>query len=108
MNRVLSITSALLLSILLPGAVISDEYTVGQKDKRFSIKKLTVKVGDTVHFTNEDPFAHNVYSLSNTKTFDLGSYFQGDSQAVIFDKSGKVPVECAIHPHMYMEITVDE
>ena len=37
---------------------------ISQKDKRFSMQSLTVKVGDSVTFTNDDPFFHNVFSLS--------------------------------------------
>ena len=50
---------------------------ISQKDKSFSVDQLSVKVGDTVKFTNDDPFFHNVFSLSPTSTFDLGSYPQG-------------------------------
>lgn len=81
-------------------------FNVGQKNKQFTKKSLTVKVGDTVRFTNEDPFFHNVFSLSPTKTFDLGSYPKGDYRDVTFDTAGKVEVECAIHPNMRMTIVV--
>lgn len=84
------------------------EYEVGQKDKQFTEKQLTIKVGDTVKFTNEDPFFHNVFSLSDAKMFDLGSYAQGKSKSVVFDQAGKIEVECAIHPSMHMVIDVAE
>jgi plastocyanin len=38
--------------------------------------------------------------------FDLGSYPQGQSKSVTFDKAGKVEVECAIHPQMKMTVEV--
>jgi len=81
---------------------------IGQKDKSFSVDQLTVKVGDTVKFTNDDPFFHNVFSLSPASTFDLGSYPQGESRTVKFDEAGEVHVECAIHPSMRMVIEVEE
>lgn len=85
---------------------LAENFEVGQKDKQFTKDKLTVKVGDTVSFKNEDPFSHNVFSLSDAKSFDLGSYPQGEAKSVKFDKPGTVDVECAIHPEMQMKIEV--
>jgi plastocyanin len=84
------------------------DHSVDQKNKQFSKKTLTIKVGDTVEFTNSDPFAHNVFSLSDAKSFDLGSYPQGQSKKVKFDKEGTVEVECSIHPAMQMTIEVSK
>jgi len=81
---------------------------VTQIGKKFSASELRVRVGDTVEFRNDDPYSHNVYSLSEAKTFDLGSYPQDESRSVLFDKPGIVEIECAIHPRMYMKIKVVE
>lgn len=89
-------------------AACAKDYVVEQKDKQFSQKKLKVKVGDSVDFRNADPYFHNIYSLSDTKSFDLGSYPQGQSKRVTFDKAGKVDIECSIHPNMQMEIEVEK
>jgi plastocyanin len=82
------------------------QFTVLQKDKAFSTKKLAVKVGDTVKFQNDDPFSHNVFSLSDAKSFDLGSYGKGGAKNVVFDKPGTVEIECAVHPDMKMVVEV--
>lgn len=105
----MKLNSILCLSLLAASSlsvVHAAEYEIGQKDKKFTEKKLDIKVGDTVKFTNEDPFFHNVFSLSDNKTFDLGSYPKGKSKSVTFDKPGKIDVECAIHPTMHMVIEV--
>lgn len=83
------------------------EIVVTQKGKQFSPTELTVKVGDSVSFRNDDPFFHNVFSFSETRVFDLGSYPQGESRKVVFDKPGEVEVECAIHENMKLKITVE-
>lgn len=88
------------------GAAGAQDYLVDQKDKQFSQKALKIKVGDTVEFRNSDDLSHNVFSLSDTKSFDLGSYPKGSSKKVTFDKPGKVDVECSIHPSMQMSIEV--
>ena len=51
-------------------------------------------------------FFHNIFSLSPSKSFDLGSFGKGGSKSVTFDKIGKIEVECAIHPDMHLDIDV--
>jgi plastocyanin len=84
------------------------EHVVTQKNKAFSIKKLGVKVGDSIKFVNDDPFPHNVFSLSDSKSFDLGSYGIGVAKSVVFDKAGTVEVECAVHPDMRLLVEVQK
>lgn len=101
--------TSLLLALFALGAcgvAFAGEHVVSQKGKAFAPKKLSVQVGDTVKFVNDDPFAHNVFSLSDIKSFDLGSYGQGLSKTVVMDKPGLVEVECAVHPDMKMSIEV--
>ena len=86
-------------------AVHAKDVVVSQKDKKFSAE---VKVGDSVTFRNEDPFFHNIFSLSETQTFDLGSFPKGQSKTVTFAKEGKVEVECAIHPDMKLLVDVSK
>jgi len=87
------------------------EITVKQINKSFvmnsrTINSMVVHKGDTVKFENDDPFFHNIFSLSELQTFDLGSYKTGTSKSVKFNKPGKIAVECAIHPRMFLEVTV--
>ncbi|MBX2809889.1 MAG: hypothetical protein KTR20_14785 [Cellvibrionaceae bacterium] len=98
--------TAIICSVSL--SVLAENYTVGQKDRKFSTDALTIKKGDTVDFVNEDDEFHNVFSLSDAKLFDLGSYPKGESKSVTFDEAGLIEIECAIHPDMLMEITVEE
>jgi plastocyanin len=95
-----------LASVATP--VLGADFLVDQIDKSFSQENLTIKVGQSVEFRNSDPFFHNVFSLSDAKFFDLGSYPQGDSKTVLFDVPGSIHVECSIHPEMQMDIEVVE
>jgi plastocyanin len=92
---------------LVSSTTFAAEVEVGQKDKQFTKKSVTIKSGDSVKFTNQDPFFHNVFSLSDLKTFDLGSYPKGQSKSVKFEKAGTYDVECAIHPNMKMKVKVE-
>lgn len=101
----------LLLSAVITSTVHAAEFEVGQKDKTFvkdggKVETFSIKAGDTVNFKNMDPFFHNVFSLSDLKTFDLGSYPQGQFKAVKFDAPGTAEIECAIHPQMHLVIEV--
>ena len=103
--------SATFVLVLFSSAINAAEFTVEQKDKQFVkdgklIEKMTISVGDKIHFKNQDPWFHNVFSLSDISTFDLGSYPKGESKEVTFEKAGVSEVECAIHPQMFLEIEV--
>lgn len=106
--KILVASSLLCFSL---GAV-ADTITVGQKNKSFVVgdksqASISVKKGDTVRFVNNDDFFHNVFSLSDAKLFDLGSFPQGEHRDVVFDTAGVVEVECAIHPEMKIIINVE-
>lgn len=87
--------------------VCSEVYEVGQKDKTFTVEVVKIKKGDKVSFKNEDPFFHNVFSLSDSKMFDLGSFPKGEAREVEFTEAGEVEIECAIHPNMKMKVIVE-
>ena len=51
------------------------DITIGQKNKTFifdgkKVEEITIDRGDTVNFLNNDLWFHNIYSLSQAKTFD--------------------------------------
>jgi plastocyanin len=77
-----------------------------QRNETFVPHLLAITTGTTVDFPNSDRIYHNVFSLSKTKTFDLGRYAAGRSQAVRFDRPGIVRVFCDIHSHMNAFILV--
>lgn len=94
------------LALLFAAQAQAGEHVVNQKNKAFSQKSLVVRTGDSVKFVNDDPFNHNIFSLSDTKSFDLGSYGHGLSKSIVMDKAGTVEVECAVHPDMKLVIEV--
>jgi plastocyanin len=78
-----------------PGRAVLD-----QRNETFYPHVLSVTVGTSVDFPNNDRTYHNVFSLSKAKKFDLGRYAQGKSKSVRFDRPGVVRVFCDIHSHM--------
>jgi len=77
-----------------------------QRGERFVPHVLPVLVGSTVDFPNDDPVYHNVFSLSSSRSFDLGRYPRGHSKQVTFPKPGVVQVFCHIHADMSAYILV--
>src|SRR5688500_1750974 len=94
-----TLTAGVALALLVP-AYAASTLAVGQAKKAFTVSVLKAKVGDVITFKNDDEFAHNVFSLSDTQSFDLGSYKKGETRSVTLTGSGTIEVECAIHPEM--------
>jgi len=77
-----------------------------QRDEQFVPHVLAIVAGTVVDFPNNDRTYHNVFSLSKTRSFDLGRYSAGRSKAIRFDQPGIVRVFCDIHSHMSAFILV--
>lgn len=77
-----------------------------QRNERFVPHVLAITVGSIVDFPNNDRTYHNVFSLSEARSFDLGRYAAGSSKPVRFDRPGIIRVFCDIHSHMNAFILV--
>jgi hypothetical protein len=77
-----------------------------QESETFVPRVVAITRGSTVDFPNGDPFFHDVFSLSRSGTFDLGSYPRGQTKSHQFKKAGLVKVYCHIHSHMSASIMV--
>lgn len=93
-------------TVLTATAVYAATSLVTMKQKTFSAMSLTVQKGDVVEFRNEDTVYHNIFSLSDNATFDLGSFGPSETRKITFKTPGKVEVECAVHKGMKMTIQV--
>jgi plastocyanin len=82
------------------------DLVMAQHGGQFVPPFLVVTVGQTVNMPNEDDVAHNVYSSSTPKQFNLGFYAKGDHKSVTFDRPGLVAVLCVIHNFMRAKILV--
>jgi plastocyanin len=78
---------------------------IQMKNTSFQPKTVTAKVGQTVKWTNEDSFDHNVKADTGEdfKSKDVG---QGGTYSYKLDKAGTITYECTIHPGMRGSITV--
>jgi plastocyanin len=79
---------------------------LSQKDGQFAPRLMVVVAGQTVEIPNDDNIAHNVFSMSPTKKFNLGIYPKGESKEVTFEKPGIIDLFCSLHRHMHAQIIV--
>jgi len=82
------------------------KFIMDQRNLEFVPHVLPVLIGATVDFPNNDKVDHNVFSMSRTKKFNLGSYPAGESKSVVFDKPGIVELRCDVHAEMAAYILV--
>ncbi len=78
---------------------------VQMKNTAFNPAQVTAKVGQTVKWTNEDPFAHNVKADAG-ENFKSSNFSQGGTYSYKLDKAGLISYVCTIHPGMKGTITV--
>jgi plastocyanin len=77
-----------------------------QVNRQFVPAVLVVRVGTQVAFPNSDTVAHQVYSFSPAKRFQLALYRGHAHPPLLFDKPGLVVLGCNIHDNMLAYIYV--
>ncbi len=101
------IATMLVIAGALSVTLSAKNWVVDQKGKTFIPSKLTVHVGDTITFKNSDPFAHNAYTDDEANEFDVGMQPTGKETHMKINSKESFNVECAIHPNMLLEVTVE-
>lgn len=107
MRPLFSITTLAILLMPL-AAIAGTDYTVSQKGKKFRPSEISINVGDSIIFVNDDKTRHNVYSKSTGLEFKIKKQKPGDRNTISFDRAGTAEVRCAIHPKMKLVITISE
>jgi plastocyanin len=74
-------------------------------DFAFAPAELTVPVGTTVTWTNQDSAPHTV--TADDGAFDSGRMDQGATFSFTFDTAGTYAYHCDFHPNMTATITVE-
>ena len=104
---------ALIALILVSGCVQSSENqqnassnSVEISNFAYSPQEVTVKVGDTVTWTNMDSAIHTVTS-DNGNELDSATLSQGDTYSHTFESAGTYDYHCTIHPYMKGKVVVE-
>jgi plastocyanin len=86
------------------GSTAEGTREVVMKNFKFEPNELTVKVGQSVTWRNEDEAKHDAYSEENgLDTNDIG---KGGDVTFQPDKAGTINYICSIHPQMKGTLTV--
>jgi plastocyanin len=72
----------------------------------FNPAEITIQAGDTVTWTNEDSFGHDVTG-DDFKSGDAGGIGNGDTFEHTFDTAGTFDYVCTVHPGMEGTVTVE-
>jgi plastocyanin len=91
------------LMLLSPSLAMADQ-TVIQKGRRFAPAEITIRRGESLTFTNDDEFIHQVYSEG---LFDSEEKAPGQNLTEGFANAGTFEVRCHIHPKMKLVVHVN-
>jgi plastocyanin len=101
------IAAMLLAVIILAGvALAAAVVTVTQKDRAFSVATVEIAAGDTLRFSNEDDFTHQIYVDDPNFDFDSEEQQPGEVVNVRFPSRGTFQIRCHIHPKMHLTAVV--
>jgi len=84
----------------------ADEFADSEDPADYSVNVLTVKVGTTVTWTNDDPNQMHTITDSNG-AFDSGFLQTGDTWSYTFTEAGEFEYYCQPHPWMRAKVVVE-
>jgi plastocyanin len=83
-----------------PSAPMSGSVTI--QNFSFQPASVTIAVGGTVTWTNQDSTAHT----ATGQGFNTGPLSRGQSGSATFPRAGTFPYQCSIHPNMTGQVIV--
>lgn len=92
--------------VIAPPSVSGEGVEVAIVDFAYAPGTITIKVGTTVTWTNEDNVGHT--ATSDDGVFDSGMLGKGSSYSYTFTTTGTYGYLCAPHPYMVATIVVTE
>jgi plastocyanin len=108
MRRAVAVwAAALVIScglLALPLVALAATSAVNIQNSAFAPATVTVRVGDTVTWTNRDAFGHT--STSDGGVWDTGVIRANGSGSFVFTAAGTFAYHCAIHSFMHGTIVV--
>ena len=107
LRNVLSVMGLTIALTASAGAAFAAETIVDQKGLKFVPDSITINAGDSIRFTNSDPFTHNVTVVNpDGSKEDKGLQHHGKDNSVLFAKAGKYSIICQMHPNMKATVIV--
>jgi len=101
----LAAATAALMTWIAASSVLAADSAVTIAGFAFDPATVTIQVGDSVTWTNEDSAPHT--ATAGDGSFDTGQLATGDSETVTFDTAGTFAYICSIHPQMTGSVVVE-
>jgi plastocyanin len=92
----------LILALVVPAAAADQTVTI--ENLQFQPATVTVEVGDTVTWSNQDGVPHT--ATADDDSFDTGNIAGGSSASQTFATAGSFPYHCEVHPTMTGTVVV--
>lgn len=97
----------MITSTSFAGAAHAAETVVDQLGLKFIPNTLAINAGDSIRFTNSDPFTHDVTVIGpDGSVSDKGLQHHGKDNVVVFPTAGKFQIICKMHPNMKATVVV--
>jgi plastocyanin len=93
----IAVIAAFVFALAVPTVLAADK-SVAIRDFAFGPRTVTIRVGDTVTWTNRDSIAHS--ATARRGTFDTGLIPGGRSRSIRFTVAGTYRYICTPHPSM--------
>jgi plastocyanin len=106
-SALLTVFAFALCASLLPSVLAAPKkqvHSVSIDDMKFQPADLSVAVGDSVEWTNNDDRDHNVAAKDGS--FKSPNLSNGATFKYTFKKAGKFAYGCSLHPRMKGTVTV--
>lgn len=79
---------------------------VAQRNKSFAVTDARIRAGDTLRFTNEDDFPHQIHVTGPDMNLESPLQDAGQAIEIAFPTAGTFAVRCGVHPRMRMSVHV--
>jgi amicyanin len=92
------------------GGAAADTVEVGMEGIKFDPESVTVKVGGTVKWTNNEDVPHDVTKEDGPGadfSSGKGNMNNGDTYEQTFKEAGEINYVCTVHPNMKGNVTVE-
>jgi plastocyanin len=87
-------------------AIAAQSHRIVQRGRAFTVTQVSIAAGDTIEFSNDDDFIHQIYIQSPQLSFDSEEQEPGKNITVKFPVAGHFEVRCHIHPKMLLKVDV--
>jgi plastocyanin len=98
--------AAVLTAAIAAPALAAETHVVTMAGSVYHPPTLTVRVGDTIQFVNDDGTDHIVFVATVGHAIDLGTQKPEEERELTLLKAGTFEVECANHEHMILKVEV--